>query len=444
MMDTYFPTSILLLLEAFHQYFPAQHFAYFRGYIWALAMLGTTRKCMTNVARTCVFVERHLASWERFLAEAQWDLRGVSHTLVTQVLQQLGGRLYLWDALLAAVDTTLIPKVRGKMPGVQKWHDHSGDPARGESLVGHHWALIGLVSTWGAGYLCWPVLARLLPGQLNPLGFVAGPDGIQRLDYWLVVVALVRELRQYVGAQPLRVVADAYFSKASFLNPLGAEGLWVISRLRKDAVGWDNPSPVVGKRPRGRPRKKGRVWKLASLLQAEPSTELTVLLYGKEERVQVVWRDVWLRDVAHQVRVVVVATKREPILLVSTDLTLPPAAIIVLYAARFPLELSLRDGKQYLGLGDYQCQSLLAIHRFVHLALTAFCLWRLTMLRDQQSPWLTAATATPAGALTPLSFQRLHRALRRLVLQRIFAVSAPGTDSQKPEVSYEPIFRIAA
>jgi hypothetical protein len=443
-MDTYFPTTIVLLLEGFRQSFPARHFAYFRGYVWALVMLGTTRKCMTNVARTCVFVERHLASWERFLAEAQWDLRGVSQTLVTQLLQQLGGRLYLWEALLAVVDTTLLPKVQGRMPGVQKWHDHSGDPGHGESLVGHHWALVGLVSTWGVGYLCWPVLARLLPGQLNPLGFVAGPDGIQRLDFWLVVVALVRELRQCVGAQPLRVVADAYFSKASFLNPLAAEGLGVISRLRKDAVGWDDPAPVVGKRPRGRPRKKGRGWKLATLLQVAPITELTVLIYGKAERVQVVWRDMWLRDVTPKVRVVVVATTRAPILLVSTDLTLPPAAIIELYAARFPMELSLRDLKQYLGLGDYQCQRVLAIHRFVHLGLTAYCLWRLTMLQDQRAPWLTAATATPAGELTPLSFQRLHRALRRLVLQRIFAASAPGVDSQKPEGSYERIFRIAA
>ena len=247
-----------------------------------------------------------------------------------------------------------------------------------------------------------------------------------------------------MGQRPLCVVADAYFSKASFLNPLVAEGLQVISRLRKDAVGWDDPAPVVGQRPRGRPRKKGRVWTLATLLQVEPSTELTVLSSVKEERVQVVWRDVWLRDVTPKVRVVVVVTKREPILLVSTDLSLPPAAIIALYAARFPMELSLRDMKQYLGLEDYQCQSLLAIHRCVHLALTACCLWRRTMLEDQQAPWLTAATATPAGELTPLSFQRLHRAVRRLVLQRIFAASASGADSQKPEGSYEQIFRIAA
>lgn len=101
---------------------------------------------MTNIAPTGVFVERHLASWERFLAESQWDLRGVRQTLVSHLVQQLGARLDLWGALLAAVDTTLIPKARGRMPGVQQWHAHSGNPARGESLVGHHWALIGVVS----------------------------------------------------------------------------------------------------------------------------------------------------------------------------------------------------------------------------------------------------------------------------------------------------------
>jgi hypothetical protein len=53
-----------------------------------LAMLGTTRQCMTNVVRTCVFVARHRASWERFLAESPWDLRGVSQALVTPLLPQ--------------------------------------------------------------------------------------------------------------------------------------------------------------------------------------------------------------------------------------------------------------------------------------------------------------------------------------------------------------------
>ena len=78
----------MLLLEGFRQYVPAQHFAYCRGDVWVLAMLGTTRQCMTNVVRTCVFVARHRASWERFLAESPWDLRGVSQALVTPLLPQ--------------------------------------------------------------------------------------------------------------------------------------------------------------------------------------------------------------------------------------------------------------------------------------------------------------------------------------------------------------------
>jgi hypothetical protein len=92
-----------------------------------------------------------------------------------------------------------------------------------------------------------------------------------------VVVALVRELQQGVEGRPLRVVADAYFSKAPFLNPLVAAGITVISRLRKDAVGGDEPAPVIGKRPRGRPRTKGRACKLARLLPTEPLTELVVM-----------------------------------------------------------------------------------------------------------------------------------------------------------------------
>jgi hypothetical protein len=54
-------------------------------------MLGTIRTSMTHVARTCVYGERHLASWERFLAEAQWHLPGLSQTVVTQLQQQPGG-----------------------------------------------------------------------------------------------------------------------------------------------------------------------------------------------------------------------------------------------------------------------------------------------------------------------------------------------------------------
>jgi hypothetical protein len=273
---------------------------------------------------------------------------------------------------------------------------------------------------------------------------VAGPAGVPRVDVWAVVRALVRALRPDVGTPPWRVVADADLRPASFRNPLVAEGRLVSSRRRQEAVGGDDPGPVVGQRPRGRPRQPGRVWKLATVLKVEPRTALTVRLDGQEEHRPVVWRDGWGRALTHQVRGVVGATTQEPILWVSTDLTRPPEAIIQLAAARLPRELTRRALKQYGGLGDDQGSTRLAIPRFVPLAVTACCGWRLSRRQAQQAPWLTTAPASPAGQLSPLRCQRRHRALRRFVLPRMVAASAPGADCPKPAGSDEPIVRIAA
>ena len=186
----------------------------------------------------------------------------------------------------------------------------------------------------------------------------------------------------------MRVVADAFYSKAPFLNGLLARGIDVISRLRKDAVGWDDPEPPPpGKR--GRKPRYGRKWTLASLLTAETPTRERLSLYGKLTEVVFVVRDVWLRDVAQKVRVVVLEGAKEPFILVSTDLTLSALQIIEIYGARFSIELTIRDLKQHFGLGDYQCTTTLAILRFVHLACVAFCLWRL------------APPGAPGGRLAP-------------------------------------------
>ena len=155
-----------------------------------------------------------------------------------------------------------------------------------------------------------------------------------------------------MGNRPWRVVAAASCSQASVLKPRLAAGSTGSSRWRQDAVGWDEPAPVVGTRPRGRPRQQGPAWKLAPLLGVDAVTALVVPIDGTEERRRVVWRDMWRRDGTCQVRVVVLATAQAPILVVSPDLTRPPAVIIQRSAARCPRELSLRDLQQSCGLGD--------------------------------------------------------------------------------------------
>jgi hypothetical protein len=450
-MDTLFPTTILTLLESFAPLFVAHHFHYFQGWVLATLLLGTTRKCVTNIARVCFWVDRHVSSWERFVSTAQWDLPAVQERMVRLLQAQLGDQLLICGAYLGWVDTTLVSKVKGTMPGVQCWHDHSGNPDRGAHLVGHHWALVGVLGVTVLAQqvtpLAWPLLAHLIPGNANPFGFVVSPEGVARaMTIWEAVCPLVAQLTLWLASHPLRVVADAYFSKAPFLNWMLALHVHVITRMRWDAVGSDDPPPETpqppGRKRRGRPRtrpRKGKQWKLADLLIACPQESVTVLIYGHLQTLRIITRDVWIRDVAQPGRVVVIKTKGRPVILLSTDRTLAPEVIIQIYALRFALELGIREAKQACGLGEYQCTSFGAMTRFVSLSLLSGCLGRLLLLTHQQADWLQGPETT-----APLSLTRLSRAVRRFILQQLFQHSASSANYQKSETAPEEIMRLVA
>lgn len=125
---------------------------------------------------------------------------------------------------------------------------------------------------------------------------------------------------------PLRVVADAYFSKAPFVNPLLDAGVDFVSKLRCDAVGWDDPTP-----DQRSDAKRGKKWKLVHLLDHFPAQILTVHLYGETVEVRAVSRILQLRNFTHKVKVVVTEGAKGPVILMSTDLSLSAAQIIEIY-----------------------------------------------------------------------------------------------------------------
>jgi hypothetical protein len=439
-MDNFFPAQTLSLFLVFESCFTAPSFAYFRGYVWALIVVEG-RKCLTRLARCAFFHPRDLSSWERFLAEHRWSLSAVTARLVTLVVTTLGDKLQVHGAYLLGTDTTLVAKHTKRMLGVQKWKDHSDNADRGAYLIGHHWNLVGLLSRWETRWLCWPLVLRLVPGLKGARQWIVG-DTAELMSFWDAAIAAILEVTQCLGAASVRVVVDAFYSKAPFLNGLLARGIDVISRLRKDAVGWDGPEPPPpGKR--GRKPRYGRKWTLASLLTVETPIRERLILYGHLTEVVFVVRDVWLRDVAQKVRVVVLEGAREPLILVSTDLALSALQIIEIYGARFSIELTIRDLKQYFGLGDYQCTTTLAILRFVHLACVAFCLWRLALLEHLEAGWLHVTSSRVALPEAPLSFQRVRRALRAWAMRQIiFANSTPGADVEKIERDHEPLLHM--
>jgi hypothetical protein len=439
-MDIFFPAQTLPLFQVFAPCCTAPSFAYFQSYVWAL-MVVEGRKCLTRLARCAFFHQRALSSWERFLAGHRWSLTAVTERLVTLVVERLGEQLQVHGAYLVGKDTTLVAKSAKRMLGVQKWKDHSDNADRGASLVGHHWNLAGLISRWDTRWLCWPLVMRLGPGLKGARQWIVG-DTSALMSFWDAAIATVLEVTRCLGDVSVRVVADAYYSKAPFLNGLRARGLDVISRLRKDAVGWDAPEP---REPgtRGRKPRYGRKWPLAPLLSAQPPVRERLTLYGTLTEVVFVVRDVWLRDVAQKVRVVVLEGAKEPILLVSTDLRLSALQISEIYGARFSIELTIRDLKQHFGLGDYQCTTTLALLRFVPLACLALGLWRLALLEHLEAGWLQVTSVRVSLPEAPLSFQRVRRALRAWATRQIILANAmPGADMEKIERNPEPLLQM--
>jgi hypothetical protein len=62
-------------------------------------------------------------------------------------------------------------------------------------------------------------------------------------DAMIKAIAAILDVTPHLQDAAVRVVVDASYSKAPFFNGLLARGIHVISRLRKDAVGWDEAAP---------------------------------------------------------------------------------------------------------------------------------------------------------------------------------------------------------
>jgi len=438
-MQQFIPLELFGYFLVFQSHFSKPNFIYFQGYLWGL-LLARGRKTMNNIAHSCFWVERSLSSWERFLSENLWDVNAVGKTLVTLLLQKLEAQMQVHGGYLAGLDTLLVPKNGQKMSGVQLWKDHSGNADRGERLKGHHWGILGLIG-WeetSQRYWCWPLKMRLISGKLNPFQFIIDPQGVaRRADFWDGVVPLLLDLKQQLGSVVLRVVVDAYFCKVPFLQPLTSVGIHVITRMRKDAVAWDRRIESEKKKS----VKMAGEWKLAHLLRDFTPQQLSVKIYGKSVQLEVVEREVFIRGFQPQVKVVVAKGSKEPIIFLSTDLTLSATQIIQIYAARFSIELAIRDLKQHFGLAHYQCYLGIAIDRFVHLACVAYCLFGLFQQQQLKSNWMPPVSAHHS----PLSFSRLRRGLQHFAISRIlFSKSALSTDLPTESPELDQILRLVA
>ena len=238
-----------------------------------------------------------------------------------------------------AIDASFISKAGKKTPYIGKfWSGCASSVKRGLEILG-----IGIVDM--DRHDCMMLRAEQTPDSdtLKSKG-----DGYNLADWYLDVL---NKFKDKLLAITCYVVADAWFSKSTFINKLLAMGFHLISRLRDDSALWYSHNGVrTGKR--GRPRGKGEKidFDNPDLSHCEPLD----VEGGK----------------AFVIKAYSVAMKRNIKIVVhypeagghkiyfSTDLDMPERDIIEYYRTRFQVEFCFRDAKQFTGLNHCQARDL--------------------------------------------------------------------------------------
>jgi hypothetical protein len=249
--------------------------------------------------------------------------------------------------LVCLADGLKAPKEGRKMPAVKKLHQASENNSKPPFIFGHSFQAVSVLVRTAAGHAAAvPLAARIHEGVVW-----SNRDQRTLLDKLVLLFLPLAAALQ----TPVILVADAYYASRKVIVPLLAAAHHLVTRVRKNTVAY-KPAPRPKRRRRGRPRLYGTRVRLRDLLldrhafQSVPSP-----VYGESD-VTISYRCVNLlwRPVGRLVRFVLVHHPlRGSIMLMSTDLTMDPLDVIILYGYRFKIELGFRHALSVVGSYAY-------------------------------------------------------------------------------------------
>jgi len=272
------------------------------------------------------------------------DLPYLTH-IWHRMVHRLFPVLQVGEYAVYVADGLKVAKEGKKMPGVKKLHQSSENNSKAAYIMGHSiQALALLVCTAGGHVAAVPLVSRIHEGLVWFPG-----DKRTLLDK---LAALFLETVSQDSRLAL-LVADAYYASGKVIRPLLKEGHQLLTRVRKNAVAYQEAEPPKTVR-RGRPKKYGKKIQLRKYFdRPEKFIQALSPVYGETE-IPIWYRteDLLWRPIGRLVRFLwVIHPTRGKMILMSTDCSIDPLKLIETYGYRFKIEVGFRSAIH--GIGSY-------------------------------------------------------------------------------------------
>ena len=319
-----------------------------RTFLWmSLCLAGmTVRRDLLGVTSIVRALGLEPACYDRlldFFHSAALDLNKLTRAWCALVFRLDPGILRVNGRPVLVGDGIKVAKAGRKMPGVKKLHQQSESNNKAEYIFGHSCQAVAVLTQALSSVFALPLACRIHEGTV-----FSNRDQRTLLDKMILL------LDSLGLQQPFYFVADAYYASGKIVRGLLAHENHLVTRVKSNSVAFfpATPPPPNRPRPKGRPAKYGNKIKLATLLKdAGRLQEAPSPVYG-EKAVTLRFRtaDLLWRPVGILVRfVVVLHPQRGAILLMCTDLTLPPLDVIRIYGLRFKIEVSFKQALHVIG-----------------------------------------------------------------------------------------------
>ena len=248
------------------------------------------------------------------------------------------------------LDGIKIAKEGKKMPGVKKLHQESANNSKAPYIFGHSLQVLAL-------------LVQSLTGQLFAISLISRiHEGItlssqDKTSYFQKVHSLIAALTGPTF-QKILLVADAFYPNRVVILPLLEKGHHLLSKVRPTSVAFEPPPPEPCKNGRkGRKRKYGKKVVLAKLWKNRRDFQTKkIAIYGKGAMdvpflpINLIWKPIKM-----MVRFILVDhPEKGKMILISTDLEMPPEEAIQIYCARFKIEVSFKFSIHTIGAYAYK------------------------------------------------------------------------------------------